>query len=119
MVDMVNRERAANGLPALAVDARLTQTARAKSQDMVARGYFGHTSPTYGQPWDQWRSAGIQFITGGENLAGAPTVGIAHTNLMQSPGHRANILNPGYTAIGIGIVNGGPYGKMMTQHFIR
>ncbi len=118
MVDLVNRARADNGLPFLAVDMRLVETARRKSLDMVSRGYFGHTSPTYGQPWDMWKAAGIGFLLGGENLAGAPSVEIAFNNLMNSPGHRANILNRNYTHIGIGIVDGGPYGKMVTQHFV-
>lgn len=118
MADLVNQARAAAGLRPLSVDARLADTARRKSQDMVSRGYFGHTSPTFGQPWDMWKAAGIPFFLGGENLAGAPTVEIAFTNLMNSPGHRANILNPNYTHMGIGVVAGGPYGKMFTQHFV-
>ncbi len=118
MLDLVNRARAAQGLAPLAVDMRLVETARLKSRDMVEKGYFGHVSPTYGTVADMWRRAGISFAGGGENIAGAPTVDMAFNNLMNSPGHRANILNPAFTHIGIGIVDGGPYGKMITQQFI-
>lgn len=118
MLELVNQARAAQGLPPLAVDMRLVETARLKSRDMVEKGYFGHVSPTYGTVADMWRRAGIAFAAGGENIAGAPTVEMAFQNLMNSPGHRANILNPAYTHIGIGVVDGGPYGKMITQQFI-
>ena len=79
---------------------------------------FNHTSPTYGSPFDVLKANGIAYRYAGENIAGAPTVERAHNALMQSPGHRANILNPNYNYIGIGIVDGGRYGKMYTQTFI-
>jgi uncharacterized protein YkwD len=64
------------------------------------------------------KSYGISYKYAGENIAGAPTVEKAHSSLMNSPGHRRNILNPNYTHVGIGIIDGGPYGKMFTQLFI-
>jgi len=118
MVDLVNAERIAVGLPALKVDMRLVKTARMKSQDMINNNYFAHQSPTYGSPFDLMKSQGITYRTAGENLAGHQTVEGAHKGLMNSPGHRANILNKNFTHIGIGIINGGKYGKMFTQHFI-
>ncbi|MDN5346507.1 MAG: hypothetical protein PWP65_71 [Clostridia bacterium] len=118
MIDLVNAERVKAGLKPLQVDMRLVVTARAKSRDMVVNNYFGHQSSTLGSPFDQMRKAGIAYRYAGENLAGAPSVTSAHKSLMNSPGHRANILNPNFTHIGIGIVSGGPYGKMFTQHFI-
>lgn len=118
MLALINQERAKNGLPALQVDPRLVETARLKSRDMIAAGYFGHNSPTYGSPFDMMRVAGVKYRYAGENLAGASTVERAHQALMASPGHRANILSPRFTRVGIGIVDGGPYGKMFTQHFI-
>lgn len=119
MVKLVNQERTKAGLKPLEVDLRLVQTARAKSQDMVKNNYFSHTSPTYGTPYQQMKAAGITgySVLGGENIAGNSSVQNAHTSLMNSAGHRANILDPRYTHIGIGIVDGGPYGKMITQHF--
>jgi len=118
MINLVNQERTSRGLPALKVDMTLVKTARMKSNDMMKNGYFAHQSPTYGSPFDLMKSQGVTYRYAGENLAGAGSVERAHTNLMNSPGHRANILNANFTHIGIGIVDGGPYGKMFTQHFI-
>ncbi|HHX29091.1 MAG: CAP domain-containing protein [Bacillota bacterium] len=118
MVTLVNQERAKAGLKPLAVDMRLVKLARMKSQDMINKKYFGHQSPTYGSPFDMMKREGITYRTAGENLAGASTVTRAHDLLMQSSGHRKNILNPAFTHIGIGVIKGGPYGTMFTQMFI-
>lgn len=118
MLDLVNMERRNHGLSELEVHPGLVKLARLKSQDMITNNYFSHQSPTYGSPFDMIRSAGISYRFAGENLAGAPTVERAHTNLMNSPGHRANILNRNFTHIGIGIIDGGRFGKMFTQMFI-
>ncbi|MCZ8519152.1 MULTISPECIES: CAP domain-containing protein [Paenibacillus] len=118
MVTLVNQARAAAGLPALSVDLPLSKVARLKSQDMVNNNYFSHQSPTYGSPFDMMKKFGITYRTAGENIACNQGVEAAHTALMNSPGHRANILNKDFTHIGIGIVNGGPCGKMFTQQFI-
>lgn len=118
MIDMVNRERAKAGLAALKVDMRLVESARIKSQDMIDNKYFAHTSPTLGQFYEIIRKkTGSAYGYLGENLAGAPSVTTAHNSLMNSSGHRQNILNPNYTHIGVGIKKGGPYGMMFTQHF--
>ncbi|MDK2880138.1 MAG: hypothetical protein PWR06_2854 [Thermoanaerobacteraceae bacterium] len=118
MLDLVNAERKKAGVEPLKIDMRLVEISRKKSQDMIDKHYFGHTSPTYGTPFDALKANGVSFRYAGENLAGAPNVEEAHKALMASPGHRANILNPNYNYIGIGIVDGGPYGKMYTQTFI-
>lgn|GEM_PF-387769 len=118
MIDLVNQERAKAGLAPLAVDMTLVDLARKKSQDMVANNYFSHTSPTYGDPFTMMTNAGVSYRTAGENIAGAPTVDQAHAALMNSAGHRQNILNPNYNKIGVGVATGGPYGKMFTQLFI-
>ncbi|MGI6643558.1 MAG: CAP domain-containing protein [Bacillota bacterium] len=117
MVDLVNEERAKAGLKPLAVDMRLVELARKKSQDMIDKGYFSHNSPTYGSPFDMMKAAGISYRMAGENLAGAPSLQSAHKGLMESEGHRRNILNPAFDHIGIGIIQGGPYGYMFTQMF--
>ncbi len=114
----VNMERAKKGLPALQIDYRLVQTARAKSLDMIKGGYFDHQSPTLGSPFDQMRKAGIPYRYAGENIAGNSSAAGAVVSWMNSLGHRANILNPKFNHIGIGVVDGGPYGKMLTQQFI-
>jgi len=118
MLALINEERAKAGLKPLQMDSKLVAVARMKSKDMIDKNYFSHTSPTYGDPFTMMKSAGISFGYAGENLAGHQTVAGAHEALMNSPGHRANILNANYTHIGIGIVDGGPYGKMFTQLFI-
>jgi uncharacterized YkwD family protein len=118
MLDLVNRERVNLGLRPLQADLQLTRLARLKSQDMINKNYFAHQSPTYGSPFDMMRADGVTYRYAGENLAGAPTVDRAHSGLMNSSGHRANILNVNYTHIGIGAVSGGPYGMMFTQMFI-
>lgn len=118
MLRLVNSERAKAGLRPLAANADLTKLARLKCQDMMNRGYFGHNSPTYGSPFDMIKGAGIAYRTAGENLAGAPTVASAHQSLMNSDGHRRNILNGSFTEVGIGAVSGGPYGMMFCQMFI-
>ena len=98
MVELVNEERAKIGLPALAADAELSRVARIKSQDMIANSYFSHTSPTYGSPFEMMRNFGISFRTAGENIACNASVEAAHHALMQSQGHRENILNASFQA---------------------
>ncbi|AST97187.1 CAP domain-containing protein [Shouchella clausii] len=117
MVDLVNQEREKAGLQPLKVDQKLTEVARVKAQDMIDNNYFDHNSPTYGSPFDMMKQFGISYNTAGENLAGNQTVDAAHNALMNSQGHRENILNSNYTEVGIGVVDGGPYGKMFVQLF--
>ena len=117
MVNMVNQERIKAGLKPLQVDMRLVQSARVKSQDMITNNYFSHVSPVYGNFTSLIRKYAPDYIYIGENIAGNRTVEAAQSAFMNSTGHRKNILNPNYTHIGIGIVSGGPYGKMFTQHF--
>lgn len=117
MLKLVNAERAADGLPALEADPELTEVARRHSADMFARGYFAHNTPEGKTPFDRIRESNVRFRTAGENLALAPTLQIAHTGLMNSPGHRANILRPQFGRVGIGILDGGRRGLMVTQKF--
>ncbi len=118
MLDLINSERAKAGLAPLKANLKLTEVARLKAKDMIAKNYFSHNSPTYGSPFEMMRQFGISYRTAGENLAGAPSVDTAHRNLMNSPGHRANILNPNYKEIGIGVLSGSQYGKIFVQMFI-
>ncbi|MBF7082663.1 hypothetical protein IT084_06690 [Desulfallas sp. Bu1-1] len=119
MFQLVNQERLKAGVRPLTINYNLVKLARLKAQDMIKNGYFSHTSPTYGSPFDMMRRFGISYSYAGENLAGAPGVRMAHVNLMNSSGHRRNILNSNFTEVGIGVVDGGPYGKMFVQMFIR
>lgn len=117
MLDMVNRERRAAGLAALAPDPELTEVARRHSSDMFARGYFAHNTPEGHNPFDRMREGGVRFSAAGENLALAPSLRIAHNGLMNSPGHRRNILDPQFGRLGIGVMDGGMRGLMVTQNF--
>ncbi len=118
MLDLINTERAKKGLSPLKANLQLTQVARTKANDMIVKKYFSHNSPTYGSPFDMMKKFGVSYRTAGENLAGASNVDTAHTNLMNSPGHRANILNPNFKEIGIGVLSGSQYGKIFVQMFI-
>jgi hypothetical protein len=112
-----DRERQAEGLPTLAPDPELTEVARRHSADMFARGYFAHDTPEGISPFDRMRDSGVRFLTAGENLALAPTIEVAHTGLMNSPGHRANILRREFGRVGIGVMDGGMRGLMVSQEF--
>ena len=102
---------------ALLADPELRNVARAHSADMFARGYFSHINPDGENPFYRISAAEINYLSAGENLALAQTLQIAHTGLMNSPGHRANILNPTFGRVGIGVQDGGIYGLMITQNF--
>lgn len=117
MLEMINNERAKEGLKPLKADRELTMVARAHSRDMFVRGYFAHVNPDGKNPFDRMKAARVKFKTAGENLALAQTLEIAHKNLMNSPGHRANIMKPGYGRVGIGVLDGGFYGLMISQEF--
>lgn len=117
MLDLVNQERQAAGLPPLAADPELTEVARRHSADMFARGYFAHDTPEGLTPFDRMRAANVRFLAAGENLALAPTIPVAHNGLMNSPGHRANILRPQFGRLGIGVMDGGMRGLMVSQEF--
>lgn len=117
MAELINAERAKQGLQPLTLDIELSRVAEIKSAEMVERNYFSHQSPTYGSPFEMMRRFGITFRTAGENIACNRTVEGAHQSLMASQGHRENILNGAYDRVGIGIVDGGPCGKMFTQLF--
>lgn len=116
VVELVNVQRARNGLQPLSLDAGLCHFARVKSQDMHDNRYFDHTSPTYGSPFDMMRQFGITYASAGENIAMGYSTPEAVVNAwMNSSGHRANILSAKYTTLGVGFV---PDGGYWTQWFI-
>lgn len=116
VIELVNDIREANGLNPLTENTALSDVARVKSQDMRSNGYFDHTSPTYGSPFDMMRAFGITYRTAGENIAmGYRTAELVVEGWMNSQGHRENILKAGYTEIGVGYVASGHY---CTQMFI-
>ncbi len=117
MLDMINKEREESGLSALIFDEELAEVARTHSKDMFRRGYFSHYDPEGKSPFDRIRNEGIQFRIAGENLALAQNLSLAHSGLMESPAHRANIQHKSFGRVGIGILDGGYNGLMITQLF--
>ncbi|MDQ1073131.1 CAP domain-containing protein [Streptomyces canus] len=118
VVGLTNRERARAGLPPLGVDPLLARAAQAYSTDMAVRAFYSHTSPEGTQPWDRAAAAGSTRRSIGENIAcGQRSAAEVVEGWMNSPGHRANILKPGFTHIGIGFAGGGPAGTYWTQLF--
>lgn len=118
-LNLLNQDRAANGLPALVLDDALSRLARIKSCDMRDNHYFSHTSPTYGNAAAMLTAFGYSYNGVGENIAHHATVEKAQAAFMSSTGHRANILGSQWTKVGIGICldeNGFVY---VTQLFVR
>lgn len=120
VIRLVNIERSKNGLSGLTSDWQLSRVARYKSTDMRDKNYFSHYSPTYGDPFKMMHDFGINFYAAGENIAmGQQTPAAVMTAWMNSPGHRANILNPQYNEIGVGIAKTSSGVIYWTQEFIR
>ncbi|QYX75461.1 CAP domain-containing protein [Streptomyces akebiae] len=118
VIALTNAERAGAGLPPLSPDPHLTDAAQAHSADMVARAFYSHTSPDGREPWHRAAAAGSTRRSIGENIAcGQRSAAEVVRGWMNSPGHRANILKPGFTHIGIGFAGGGAAGTYWTQLF--
>jgi len=117
LLALVNAERTARGRKPLQADPELTEVARAHGRDMLARGYFAHVTPDGKDLTDRLRSAHLPFLIAGENLALAPTTEVAHQNLMNSSGHRQNILREQFGRAGIGVLDAGRHGLMVTELF--
>lgn len=119
MMDMINQQRQAAGVKPVIADLRLTAVGRAKANDMKINNYFSHTSPTYGSPWAMMQQVGITVRWAGENISANKSVAGSMASLMQSPGHRANILDPRFTHVGVGIAYGSAYGNLYVQEFLQ
>ncbi len=117
MLKLINIERKKHGLGELVSDERLVELARDYSRNMLEEGYFSHYNRKNQSPFARMEIYGISYTYAGENLALAPSVELAHQGLMNSPGHRANILSPDFRKVGIGVMDGGIYGKMFSQEF--
>lgn len=115
VVDATNTVRADAGCGPLHVDDRLTAAARAHSRDMRVRDFFSHENPDGESPWDRAGAVGYESLAA-ENIAmGQPDVEAVMEAWMKSPGHRKNILNCEYKAIGVGVElgDGGPWWTQM------
>lgn len=118
VIQLTNQERAKNGLGPMTADWELSRVARYKAMDMRDKGYFSHTSPTYGSPFDMIKNFGISYRSAAENIAaGQTTPQSVVQSWMNSSGHRANILSSN-TRIGVGYAKGGSYGYYWVQMFI-
>lgn len=115
--NLVNQERAKIGVAALIWDESRAVVGRGHSQDMFSRGYFSHYSREGKDVGDRLEDVGITYSIAGENLALAPSIIRAHEGLIDSPGHKRNILDPAFKRVGIGVIDGGVYGKLITQVF--
>ena len=119
VLELVNKERSKNGLSPLTLDYSLSNVATKKSQDMINKNYFDHTSPTYGSPFDMMKQFGISYRSAGENIAkGQRTPQEVMNAWMNSAGHRANILNSSFTKLGVGIAKDSNGTLYWTQMFI-
>ena len=107
---LVNQERTKAGRQPLRLDARLSCLARQYAQDMATRNFFSHYDPEGNSPFDRLHKKNITYRAAAENLFKGwrdpeeESMKIAHSFLMQSPGHRRNILDSDFTFIGIGVV---------------
>ncbi len=123
VIRLVNVERSRAGLPALSTNWQLCRVARYKSADMAQpppKGYFSHTSPTYGSPFQMMQNFGLQFTSAGENIAyGQRTPAEVMRDWMNSPGHRNNILSRSYSQIGVGLAKNSSGVCYWTQQFIH
>lgn len=118
MLDWINEERRKRGMSNLRMNPELSRLARMKALEMIQDDYLSHVSPRFGSVETMLNQAGVDYGKVGENVAGNFTLDGAHTSLMNSPSHRANILNPEYEEIGIGLNRGGEYGHVFVQLFI-
>ena len=119
VLNLINKQRASNGLSALKIDNEVQRVAKIKAQDMVNNSYFSHNSPTYGSPFDMLQSFKVSYRAAGENIAGNSSNTGTVNAWMNSSGHKANILNSSFNYTGIGVVNSSKYGKVYVQMFIE
>ena len=112
IVQLINAEREKAGLRRLTVDPILTEAARGRARDMVIRNYYHHYNPEADTIWDEMKKQGYGalFEYAADNLcAGSRTPENYHEAFMNSPGHKANIMNPNHTHIGVAVVRGAAY----------
>lgn len=117
MLQKVNEARQKAGVLPLTLDPKLTIVAEDYGKNMFARGYFSHYTPEGISPFDRLEHYSVPYNSAAENLAYAPDTELAMTGLMNSPGHKRNILDPSFKKIGIGVIDAGTYGKIFVQEF--
>lgn len=118
MLRAVNEERTLRGLKALVMDEEARRAARDYGRYLFENGIFSHIDLEGRGPGDRLKDYDTVFTMAGENLAYAPDLQTAHQGLMDSQGHRENILHPFFGRVGIGVIDGGSYGKIYVQEFL-
>lgn len=118
ILQLINNARIKAGLKALTMDSGLLNIARLKSQDMVNKEYFSHSSPTYGSPFEMMKKYSISYKVAGENIAGNPSLENAVTSWLNSNTHRQNILSTSYNLVGIGVTKSNVYGYIIVAMFV-
>lgn len=117
---LVNAERKKQGLKELTLSNNISHIANLKAQDMAQNNYFSHTSPSYGSPFEMLQHFGVSYKSAGENIAaGQRSAEEVMQSWLNSSGHRANILNPSYTELGVGYAAGGSYKTYWVQLFLK
>jgi Cysteine-rich secretory protein family len=107
LLSSTNAQRSAAGAASLSINSQLTSAAQSKANDMIARNYWSHNTPDGKEPWVFFQNAGYQYSKAGENLAyGFLTSSETVTGWMNSPSHKANMLDTAFTEVGFGIANG-------------
>jgi uncharacterized protein YkwD len=118
ILNQINIQRQEVGVEPLTENSLLQNVARLNSREMLAQGYFSHVSFNGQTLFDRLTNAKINFNQAAENLALAPTSQSVENGLENSPKHKANMINPNFTKVGIGVENAGKYGLMVTEDFI-
>ena len=117
MLLLVNEERESRGLFPLIEDKKAKETARKHGIDMFKKGYFSHIDLEDHGPSDRMKQGNVEFTFSGENLALSKDLSSAHDGLMNSKGHKENILHSFFHRVGIGVIDGGEHGKIFVQNF--
>ncbi len=105
IVGLVNADRSSHGLAPLSLNSTLNLAALAKADDMIENHYFAHTSPEGVNPWFWFKTLGYNYSYAGENLAiGYKDASTLENSWMHSPSHRANILSPYYSDMGLAVI---------------
>ncbi len=117
MLELINKERALIGREPLVIDEKARRTARKHGIDMFSKGYFSHTNLEGKGSSSRMKESGVEFNFSGENLALSKNLPSAHQGLMDSQGHKKNILHLFFHRVGIGVIDGGEYGMIFVQNF--
>lgn len=116
LLQSTNNERSSNGQASLSLHSQLNSAAQAKANDMIARNYWSHNTPDGQEPWVFFDNAGYKYQKAGENLAyGFTTSSSTVAGWMNSPSHKANMLDSAFTEVGFGFANGSNYNNSGNQ----